>query len=38
MSNLGFWDLLALTLLGFIAWELLLGIVRSLGKAWRNER
>lgn len=38
MSELGFWDWALLWLLAVLAWCLLLGAVRSLGKAWRNER
>lgn len=36
--DLSFWDLLLLWLAAIFAWHLLLGAVRVIGKAWRDER
>ena len=38
MSNYSVFDTIVLVLCLWAAWIVLLALVRSLGKAWRNER
>lgn len=38
IADLGFWDTVALGVLVTFVWWVLLGAVRQVGKAWRNER